>query len=78
MMNRVANIPQFLLLFLLFLLVSAEPAHAYLDPGSGSYAAQVVIGIVAGFLVLLRTTKGTLIASIKGLLGRQRKGREKG
>jgi hypothetical protein len=31
-------------------LAASQPAHAYLDPGSGSYALQVAIAGLFGFL----------------------------
>ncbi len=41
------------LLILLLMMITAEPAYAYLDPGSGSYLVQIIIaGLVgAGFFV---------------------------
>ena len=45
---------------LTFLLVAAlvvafeRPAHAYLDPGSGSMLMQVLLGGVAGVAVILK------------------------
>ncbi len=41
----------FVLPFLLFL---ATPAHAYLDPASGSMILQVLLGGIAGAAVLIR------------------------
>jgi hypothetical protein len=38
----------------LLAIVSARPAHAYLDPMSGSIILQVVLGGLAGFAVLVR------------------------
>lgn len=40
--------------------LSARPAHAYLDPGVGSYAVQVAIAGMAGALFALRTFWGKL------------------
>lgn len=34
--------------------LTARPAHAYLDPGVGSYAVQVAIAGMAGMLFALR------------------------
>ena len=34
--------------------VCARPAHAYLDPGSGGMMVQVLLGGVAGVVVLAR------------------------
>lgn len=38
---------------LIFTLTFAHNAHAYLDPGSGSYMLQILLGtIVAGFFAI--------------------------
>ena len=34
--------------------LTAAPAHAYIDPGTGGMLSQIVTGGVAGLLVLLR------------------------
>ncbi len=36
------------------LVVLNQPAHAYLDPGSGSMMLQLMLGGVAGFVVIMR------------------------
>jgi hypothetical protein len=40
-------------IFIFFLISAALPAHAYVDPGTGSLAVQFVIGsiVAAGFLL---------------------------
>ena len=43
-----------LLLVGFFLLAFARPAHAYLEPGSGSMLLQVLLGGFAGIVVLLQ------------------------
>ena len=40
-------------IFVLFAL--ALPAHAYLDPGTGSYIFQIIIGFAAGGAYLIKT-----------------------
>ena len=35
-------------------LISGGPAYAYLDPGSGSYILQLLLGGVAGIAVLFK------------------------
>jgi hypothetical protein len=44
----------FLWVSLLLLVAGLRPAHAYLDPGSGSMILQLVLGGVAGLLVVLK------------------------
>src|SRR2546428_9502732 len=41
-------------LFSYFFLVAIPSAHAYVDPGTGSYVFQVVIGAVLGAAVAVR------------------------
>jgi len=38
--------------FLLILVISPTPAYAYLDPGTGSMILQIVLGGVAGMMVV--------------------------
>lgn len=42
----------FLLVLLLFMPLSA---HAYLDPGTGSFLIQILVGVVAGGAYLVKT-----------------------
>jgi hypothetical protein len=37
-----------LLILILWLFLLAKPAQAYLDPGTGSYITQVMIGLLVG------------------------------
>jgi hypothetical protein len=37
----------------LFWFASLEDAHAYLDPGAGSFILQILIGSIAGGVVVL-------------------------
>lgn len=43
-----------LFLILIALVVQSGPAHAYLDPGTGSIMLQMLLGGVAGGAVVLR------------------------
>lgn len=45
-----------------FLLVSVMPAYAYLDPGSGSMVLQIVLGGVAGLVVILKLYWNRLVS----------------
>jgi hypothetical protein len=40
--------------FLIFFALFEEPAYSYLDPGTGSMLAQLVMGGVAGVLVVFK------------------------
>ena len=59
------------------ILVGASPAMAYLDPVSGSMIAQLVLGGVAGFLVVIKLYWKALInkfSRLKGIRGKGSKG----
>lgn len=41
-------------LMLVFVAVTVTPVHAYLDPGTGSFVLQMILGGVAGVALLVR------------------------
>ncbi len=49
-MKRVRLLVKLVGLFSLFCLMAPQWAHAYLDPGTGSYVLQLVIGAFVGIL----------------------------
>jgi hypothetical protein len=55
-------------------LLVPSPAAAYLDPGSGSILAQVLLGGVAGLAVILRLCWGRLTARVRRILDRPSRG----
>ncbi len=57
----------YLLLFIIFFVLPAK-AHAYLDPGTGSYLIQIVIATLLGGLYLFKGQVLRLIQFIKNLL----------
>lgn len=46
--------------------VSGKPAHAYIDPGTGSYVLQVVVASVLAALFVVKSTW----RNIKGAVGK--------
>lgn len=48
------QIARALLIAIQFLVVLAPPAHAYVDPGSGSMVLQLLLGGIAGVIVIVR------------------------
>jgi hypothetical protein len=50
---RVVNVALLVTLFLLISEVSGE-VHAYLDPGSGSMAVQILLGALVGGVALVK------------------------
>ena len=51
--------------FLLYLFLLPNPAHAYLDPGTGSYITQLTIGFLAGILYLLKVNWRRILSLFK-------------
>ena len=51
----------------LLLLAFAQEAYAYLDPGSGSYMLQLIIGGLLGGLFAVKMYWGKIRTFIKGL-----------
>ena len=44
---------------------SLQPAHAYLDPGTGSYIIQVTIGVLFGGAYAVKRFVGTAFTAFK-------------
>ena len=61
------------LLFLLVLLTVPAPAYAYVDPGTASYAFQVVAGALLGGVFLVKTYWGKLKDSVRHGISRVRR-----
>jgi hypothetical protein len=59
-----------LLLLALPLLLLPSVAHAYLDPGTGSYVVQLLIGTLLGGLFALGVFWRRVVASFKRLFKR--------
>jgi hypothetical protein len=59
-----------LLLLTLLLLGLPSTAHAYLDPGTGSYVLQLLIGGLLGGLFALGVFWRRVVAFVKGLFKR--------
>jgi hypothetical protein len=64
------------LVFLLFFaILSPSPAHAYLDPGTGSLVFQIVIGFVLGGLFTFRTYFSKIKALIVKIVEKMKNGK---
>ena len=66
---KIAVLGQKLLAFCCLLILSA-PAHAYVDPGTGSLAVQFLIGGAVALLFTLKTYYYAIRAKIRSILGR--------
>ena len=63
------------LLLLIVLLAEPAPAYAYIDPGTASYAFQVVAGALLGGVFLVKTYWGKLKDSVRNGVSRARRTR---
>ena len=59
-----------LILSLIFILGWTPDAQAYLDPGTGSMALQLLMASILGFLFTLKTYWGKLKGFLKNLVGK--------
>ena len=50
----------------LILLLAERPAHAYIDPGTGSLIYQTAIGLLLGFGFMFRRVAAGVIRLFKG------------
>ena len=51
---KVRDISYYLVLFIFFEIVAASSAYAYLDSGTGSMLLQLLLGGVAGLIVIIK------------------------
>ena len=56
---------------LLLLFLAPKSVHAYIDPGAGSYAFQVIVAFLVSALFALKIFWGKIRDYIKGLFGKQ-------
>lgn len=66
-LNRIVSI---LVLTALLQIGLASPAHAYLDPGTGSYIWQIVLAAIVGLGFLVKVYWSKLKAAAKRLFSR--------
>jgi hypothetical protein len=69
-MKRMSGCPAKVMLVLALLLLAPSPAHAYLDPGTGSYAVQLLIGSLLGGLFAIGLFWRRVVAFFKRLFKR--------
>jgi hypothetical protein len=53
-------------------LLAPQPAHAYLDPGSGSYLLQLALAALLGILLSLRLFWGRIKAFLRRVAGKEK------
>ena len=58
--------------FLLFMLVFTQPAYGYLDPGTGSFMIQILIGTAMGSLLAIKMFWRQIRQFMSRLFGRKR------
>jgi hypothetical protein len=62
------------LLLLAFFLLAAPPAYAYLDPGTGSYACQLLLAAAFGFAFVVKANFDRIKAWLAGFFSKDVKG----
>ena len=62
--------PRIFIMLFLFLLISPD-AHAYIDPGTGSYIVQVIIAAAIGSLVAIKQFWHMIVHFIKNIFSRK-------
>ena len=72
MEKKLALLVDGLVLIACLLLMTARPAHAYLDPGTGSYALQVSVAGILGALFSLKMFWRGLASAIRQSAGKRR------
>ena len=56
---------------LILLLVFARPAYGYIDPGTGSFLLQILIGSALGSLLVIKMFWRRITGFFAGLFGRK-------
>lgn len=72
-MKRSRNLTNSVVLAGLLFLIAARNAHAYIDPGSGSYILQLILAGLLGAGVAVTIYWKRIKASISGLFSRGRR-----
>ena len=57
-------------LLAVFILACAQPAHAYIDPGSGSYLIQAILAGLLGVLYFVKGIRTWIMSFFARLLGK--------
>ena len=70
------NPPLLLIISAVVALTFPAPAHAYLDPGTGSFLIQILVAFLIGMLVTMKTIWTYVKSFFSGLFNRQH-GRKK-
>jgi hypothetical protein len=52
-------------------MLPAAPAHAYLDPGTGSYLFQLLVGAALGSLMAIKIYWRKIRDGVRNLLGKK-------
>ena len=72
------TVPRILLLGLAASLLAPSPAHAYLDPGTGSMLISAIIGVAAAVGLALKLFWYRLVGLLRGKKGGLRPGAAEG
>lgn len=70
MLRRGSKVAVYLVSLMLFWLIAAPSAHAYIDPGSSSFIVQMLIGVGAGVLLAVATFWRRVVGFFSRVFGR--------
>lgn len=66
------DLPGLIILLLALFVASAHPAHAYLDPGSGSYILQMALAGGLGALFVFKNSIRVAAEKIRGIFTKEK------
>lgn len=62
---REPNVREVALLLLAWTLVFTQPAHAYIDPGTGNFIFQLLLGTIVGAMATFKIWWSRVLAFVK-------------
>jgi len=65
------NLIELVFIVFLFLIISTKPAHAYLDPGTGSFILQILAASALGGLFAIKTFWRSITGFFSGIFSRK-------
>ena len=72
-MKRLSLFIKLVSLLIMSLLLIPQPAYAYLDPGTGSYVLQLVLGALVGMLFALKVFWRNIRTYLGNFLSREKR-----
>lgn len=70
-MKKLSNLLTLVVFLSLFLLLMGQQAYAYLDPGTGSYIFQMLLGLMVGAVFAAKIYWQKLISFFSGIFSKK-------